>query len=63
MIDKDNCGALLATSLGADGFIILTDGGGIWENFGKPLAREMSVVTPAYLMRCAPPRPSVKLEL
>ena len=35
--------------LGADGLIILTDGGGIWENFGKPEAREMSRATPTYL--------------
>jgi carbamate kinase len=35
--------------LGADGFIILTDGGGIWENFGKPEAREMMEATPEYL--------------
>jgi carbamate kinase len=28
--------------LDADGYIILTDGGGIWQNFGKPNAREMS---------------------
>ena len=35
--------------LGADGLIILTDGGGIWENFGKPEAREMSRATPSYL--------------
>lgn len=50
VIDKDNCGALLANSLQADGFIILTDGGGIWENFGKVNAREMAVATPAYLL-------------
>ena len=34
----------------ADGFIILTDGGGIWENFGKPNAREMEAATPEYLL-------------
>ena len=50
VVDKDRCGALLATELQADGFIILTDGGGIWENFGKPTAREMSMVTPEYLL-------------
>ena len=38
-----------AETLGANGLIILTDGGGIWENFGKPNAREMKRVTPAYL--------------
>lgn len=50
VIDKDACGAKLSTEIEADGFIILTDGGGIWENFGKPNAREMSKVTPEYLL-------------
>lgn len=50
VIDKDNCGALLANELDADVFIILTDGGGIWENFNKPSAREMCEVTPEYLL-------------
>mmetsp|Transcript_29042 Transcript_29042/g.48344 ORF Transcript_29042/g.48344 Transcript_29042/m.48344 type:complete len:378 (-) Transcript_29042:347-1480(-) len=49
VIDKDACGAKLAIELEADGFIILTDGGGIWENFGKPEAREMEAATPEYL--------------
>lgn len=49
VIDKDACGAKLANELDADGFIILTDGGGIWENFGKPEAREMEEATPEYL--------------
>lgn len=49
VIDKDACGAKLANEIEADGFIILTDGGGIWENFGKPEAREMKEATPEYL--------------
>ena len=49
VIDKDACGAKLANEIDADGFIILTDGGGIWENFGKPEAREMEAATPEYL--------------
>jgi len=49
VIDKDNCGALLAQQLDADAFIILTDGGGIWHNFGKPGACEMKEVSTAYL--------------
>jgi carbamate kinase len=49
VIDKDRCGALLARELNADAFMILTDGGGIWENFGKPGAREMKVVSVSYL--------------
>lgn len=50
VIDKDMCGSKLAFDIEADGYIILTDGGGIWERFGKPDAREMSVATPEYLL-------------
>mmetsp|Transcript_19328 Transcript_19328/g.28602 ORF Transcript_19328/g.28602 Transcript_19328/m.28602 type:complete len:366 (-) Transcript_19328:52-1149(-) len=50
VIDKDACGSKLAVELNADGYIILTDGGGIWENFGKPEAREMKYATPEYLL-------------
>eukprot|EP00804_Cyclotella_cryptica_P014495 CCRYP_004810-RA/>CCRYP_004810-RA protein AED:0.12 eAED:0.12 QI:169/1/1/1/1/1/4/291/362 len=50
VIDKDACGAKLATELEADGFIILTDGGGIWQNYGKPDAREMKRASPEYLL-------------
>jgi len=50
VIDKDRCGSKLALEIEADGFIILTDGGGIWKNFGKPDAREMKQVTPEYLL-------------
>mmetsp|Transcript_1379 Transcript_1379/g.4133 ORF Transcript_1379/g.4133 Transcript_1379/m.4133 type:complete len:341 (-) Transcript_1379:40-1062(-) len=49
VVDKDATGALMARELDADGFIILTDGGGIWHNFGKPDGREMRLVTPKYL--------------
>jgi carbamate kinase len=50
VIDKDRCGSKLANELDADGFIILTDGGGIWQNFGKPDAREMKMASPEYLL-------------
>lgn len=50
VIDKDNCGALLANEIDADVFIILTDGGGIYENYGKQDQREMAEVTPEYLI-------------
>ena len=50
VIDKDACGAKLATEIEADGYIILTDGGGIWQNFGKPDAREMKRASPEYLL-------------
>jgi len=49
VIDKDRCGSLLARQLNADAFLILTDGGGIWENFGKPGAREMKIASVSYL--------------
>jgi carbamate kinase len=50
VIDKDACGAKLATELDADAYLILTDGGGIFQNFGKPNAKEMKQVTPEYLL-------------
>jgi len=50
VIDKDRCGSKLANELDADGFIILTDGGGIWQNYGKPDAREMKMASPEYLL-------------
>ena len=50
VIDKDRCGAKLANELDADGYIILTDGGGIWKNFGKPDAQEMKMASPEYLL-------------
>jgi len=50
VIDKDMCGALLAKGIQADGYIILTDGGGIWNDFGKPHGREMSEASPKYLL-------------
>lgn len=50
VIDKDRCGSKLANEIDATGYIILTDGGGIWQNFGKPDAREMKLATPEYLL-------------
>jgi carbamate kinase len=50
VIDKDACGSRLAVALEADAFIILTDGGGIWQDFGKPTAQEMEMVSPEYLL-------------
>jgi len=49
VIDKDVCGSLLANKIDAEGFIILTDGGGIWQNFGNPDAREMQMASTEYL--------------
>ena len=50
VIDKDACGSKLATALDSDAFIILTDGGGIWKDFGKPTAKEMAMASPEYLL-------------
>jgi carbamate kinase len=50
VIDKDICGAKLAVDIHADGFVILTDGGGIWKNFGKADAQEMAMASPEYLL-------------
>ena len=50
VIDKDRCGGKLANEIDAHGYIILTDGGGIWQDFGKITAREMKQVTPDYLL-------------
>ena len=59
VIDKDACGAKLANEIDADGFIILTDGGGIWENFGKllPLSYEgcLLFVVYLYVIECLVP--------
>ena len=49
MIDKDHSAALLAEGLDANGLVILTDGGGIFDHFGQADAREMRAVTPDYL--------------
>lgn len=49
VIDKDKCGALASLMLDADAFLILTDGGGIWDNFGKPGAKEMKMASTSYL--------------
>jgi len=49
VIDKDHCGALASLLIDADVFLVLTDGGGIWDNFGKPGAREMKMASCSYL--------------
>ena len=51
VIDKDRCGSKLANEIDAHGYIILTDGGGIWQDYGKITAREMRQVTPEYLLK------------
>jgi len=49
VIDKDHCASLASLQLDADVLLILTDGGGIWDKFGKPDAREMKMASASYL--------------
>ncbi len=44
VIDKDATAALLAEQLGADIFIILTDGDGIFDDFGTPQQKKLDNV-------------------
>jgi carbamate kinase len=49
VIDKDHAGALLATSLKADVFLMLTDAVAVWEGWGTPDARAMRRASPEAL--------------
>ncbi|MCE5252661.1 MAG: carbamate kinase [Actinomycetia bacterium] len=49
VIDKDYAGALLATSLKAGVFLMLTDAVAVWENWGKADARAIRRAAPAAL--------------
>jgi carbamate kinase len=49
VIDKDFAGALLATSLHADAFLMLTDVEAVFEDWGLPDARPIRRATPAEL--------------
>jgi carbamate kinase len=49
VIDKDHAGALLATSLGAGVFLMLTDAEAVWENWGTEEARAISRAAPEAL--------------
>lgn len=46
VIDKDFAGALLASSLGADAFLMLTDVDAVYDDFGVPGARAIRHATP-----------------
>jgi carbamate kinase len=46
VIDKDRAGALLATSLGADAFLMLTDADAVLLDWGTPDARAVGQSTP-----------------
>ncbi len=45
VIDKDATAALLAEQLGADVFVILTDGDGIFDDFGTPKQKKLDDVS------------------
>jgi carbamate kinase len=49
VIDKDRSAALLATSIGADALLLLTDVGAVMEGWGKRNARAIKRATPAAL--------------
>ncbi len=49
VIDKDHAGALLATSLGAGVFLMLTDAEAVWENWGSAEARAIRRASPELL--------------
>jgi carbamate kinase len=49
VIDKDHAGALLATSLRAEVFLMLTDAEAVWENWGAADARAISRAAPEAL--------------
>ena len=49
VIDKDLTAALLATALGADALLLLTDVDAVYEDFGTPSARPIRLATPEVL--------------
>jgi carbamate kinase len=51
VVDKDSSAALLAEGVGADGLLLLTDTGGVYEDFGLPSQRLIRAATPADLER------------
>jgi carbamate kinase len=51
VIDKDRAGALLATQLGADLYVMATDADGVYLNWGQADARKLDRTTPAELRR------------
>jgi carbamate kinase len=46
VIDKDHAGALLARSLGAQVFLMLTDAQTVWQDWGSPHARAIRRASP-----------------
>jgi carbamate kinase len=64
VIDKDHAGALLAKSLGAEVFLMLTDAEAVYANWGTAEARAISRAAPAALerLRFAPGSMGPKVE-
>jgi carbamate kinase len=46
VIDKDDCAALIASTLDADALVIATDVDGVYEHWGEPEQRKLECVTP-----------------
>ena len=59
VIDKDFAGALVATLLHADAFLMLTDVDAAYEGWGTPTARPIGVTTPEELGRLSFPAGSM----
>jgi carbamate kinase len=51
VIDKDHAGGLLARSLGAEVFLMLTDAEAVWQDWGTDHARPISTASPEALER------------
>jgi carbamate kinase len=59
VVDKDLTSALLADKLGADFLLMLTDVAAVYEDFGKPTAREIRRIHPDELQKQAFPAGSM----
>lgn len=59
VIDKDHAGALLATSLKAGVYLLLTDAEAVWEGWGSTSARAIRRASPAALRRLSFPAGSM----
>jgi carbamate kinase len=59
VIDKDRAGALLATDLGADLYVMATDVDGVYLDWGMPSARRIGNTTPEELSKHAFPAGSM----
>jgi carbamate kinase len=53
VIDKDHAGALLASSLGAGAYLMLTDADAVWQEWGTPDARAIRRASPDALEKLA----------